>query len=38
MDQRQTMKTESEWRGGVLLVDKPSGPSSFDVVREFGDI
>ena len=27
------MMTESPWRGGVLLVDKPSGPSSFDIVR-----
>ena len=27
------MMTEADWRGGVLLIDKPSGPSSFDVVR-----
>lgn len=25
--------TEPRWRGGVLLVDKPTGPSSFDIVR-----
>ena len=26
-------RSDTDWRGGVLLIDKPSGPSSFDVVR-----
>ncbi|MGB0647454.1 MAG: tRNA pseudouridine(55) synthase TruB [Bradymonadia bacterium] len=35
--QKKTVSNKAsgqDWRGGVLLVDKPSGPTSFDVIRQ----